>query len=206
MSPGGFPGTTSREGGAVRLDTTARPTIITLFGRPVWMLAAQLGLVISVVLGFGAIQPFKPNAFIGLLFCCVAAAVLFGTARQMDRIVLTGPVAAVVVWWVASYLWASNAYGWRRDTLLVVPLVMGLVVIVGLLPVDATFRGILAGCQVAMAWTIVFTITNPAWRWFTRTGTRAGPAGSSTRMRLRRSCCSRSSWRGRSRSIGGDGS
>jgi exopolysaccharide production protein ExoQ len=144
-----------------RVETAARPTLITLFRRPVWILAGQLGIVLSIVLGMGAFQPYPPTLFVALLLCCVVATVLFGPTRRINRIVVTAPVVALLMWWVASILWTANTFGWRRDTALFVPLAVGLVTIVGLLPMSAVVRGILAGCQVAIAWTVVFTLVNP---------------------------------------------
>jgi exopolysaccharide production protein ExoQ len=142
--------------------TSARPDIVTVFGRPAWIVAGQSAIVLFVVIGFHALQPVKPNVFVALLLLCLGATIGLGPSGRVRRIVLTAPVAALITWWMLSGAWTFNLPGFRRDTTLFIPMLVVIVAIVGLLPITDIYRGLLAGCQVAIAWTVIFTITNPA--------------------------------------------
>jgi exopolysaccharide production protein ExoQ len=142
--------------------TSARPDVVTVFGRPAWIVAGQSAIVLIVVLGFKAYQPVKPNLFVALLLMCLAMAIGLGPSGRAARIVLTAPVVALITWWMLSGTWTFNLAGFRRDTMLIVPLIVVTVAIAGLLPITDFYRGLLAGCQVAIAWTVIFTVTNPS--------------------------------------------
>ncbi|WP_420450777.1 O-antigen ligase family protein [Ilumatobacter sp.] len=141
--------------------TTMRPDLLTAFGRPVWILAGQVGIALVIVVGFGAYQPVKPNLQILLLFACLSTSIALAPSGLVERLMISLPVVAIFSWWAASGVWTYNVSGWRRNSELFLPTFAGLVVLVGLLPVRKVFDGMLFAVHVAIGWCVFFTLTNP---------------------------------------------
>jgi O-antigen ligase len=135
---------------------------IGLMRRPLWIVSGQLGVIIAVVLGFGARTGLKPKMVVLLLLVCLVGLIGFGPPGGARRIIVTAPVVAITAWWMFSYLWTTNVYGWWTDTQLGMPYVVALVVLVGVLPPDAFRRALVAACYVAIAYTVLELITHPA--------------------------------------------
>jgi O-antigen ligase len=135
---------------------------LSVLRRPLWIVSGQLSVVVAIVIGFGARGDMKPKIVIALLSCCLIGLVAFSPVGRVRRIVLTAPVVAVTTWWILSYLWTFNAFGWWTDTQLVIPYVITCVVAAALLPADALRRALVAACYVAIGLTIVELVLHPA--------------------------------------------
>jgi exopolysaccharide production protein ExoQ len=131
--------------------------------KPLWILAGQLGLVVAVFFGFGAAGDLAPSPRLWavMLLSCTIATIALGPVRRINTMVIGAPVLAVAGWWMASFLWSADDYGWRRDTQTFIPLLVGVVVIAGLLPTAAFQRGLVAGCYVAILYTLYRLVADP---------------------------------------------
>lgn len=127
---------------------------LTLWKQPLWLLSGQLGVILLVVLGFGAVGIIKPKLAALLLLVCVAGAIVLGPIGRLGKVVIAAPVASIVVWWTASFLWTFNVFGWWTSTQILVPLILSAVVFVGVLPQRALERALVLGCYVAIANTV----------------------------------------------------
>jgi O-antigen ligase len=132
--------------------------------RPLWIVSGQLGVILTVVLGFGVLQSLDvipPKLTALALFCCVAGMIALGPVRLINKVVVSAPLLAFVGWWMASFMWTHDTYGWWRDTQSMLPLVLGFAVFAGLLPSWA-FRGALvAACYLAVGYTVLQLGINP---------------------------------------------
>lgn len=132
-----------------------------LLQRPLWIVSGQLGVVLFVVLGFGVRGDFKPKLVILLLFAAMVGMIGFASAGRWKRIILSAPVVIFIGWWLLSYLWTWNTFGWWTDTQLVLPYVFAGVVLASMLP-HAEFRAALVvACYLAIAVTVLELITSP---------------------------------------------
>ena len=132
-----------------------------LLKRPLWILSGQVGVIVAVFIGFGARAGAKPKLTALLLLVCLLGLIGFGPLRRVNRIVISAPVVAITAWWMASYLWTFNTFGWWTDTQLVMPFVVACVVLVGLLPKEALRAALLAGCYLAIAYTVLEIAIHP---------------------------------------------
>ena len=139
----------------------ATDSATSLWNRPLWVLSGQLTVVFAVVIGFGSVGLVKPKLFVLLMLLSTAGLVLLGPVRNIEKVILPIPVVLYMGWWGASYLWTFNDWIFLRDTQLIFPLVAAMLVAVSLVPGRDLTRALLAGCYVAIAWTVVFTLLNP---------------------------------------------
>ena len=138
----------------------ARPSV-GLAQRPLWIVSGQLGVVIAVFVGFGARGELKPKLVVAMLLCCLVGLLGFGPPRHVSRIVVTAPVVAIAAWWMVSYLWTFNVFGWWTDTQRVMPFVVACVVFVGILPTPAFRAALVAGCYLAIAYSVFELLLHP---------------------------------------------
>jgi exopolysaccharide production protein ExoQ len=138
---------------------------------PLWIIAGQLGVVLALVGGFGAHHQISPRIFVFLVFVAVAGLVVTAPTRSIERVLVGVPVVLYVGWWSLSYLWTTSFGGFLRDSQVVLPTVLALVVIASLLPVGRFTQALVLGCQVIIAWTILFTLLNPELAMFHDDGT-----------------------------------
>lgn len=129
--------------------------------RPMWVLAAQAGVVLTVVLGAGALGPTRPKVVMLVLACCLVPTFALGPGRLANRIVVSAPLGGILVWWVASYLWTNNVFGWWTDTQVVLPLVLVLVVLVGVLPEREFRSALVVGSTILIGYTAFVVVTRP---------------------------------------------
>jgi O-antigen ligase len=131
------------------------PSPVGFLRRPLWIVSGQVGVIIAVFVGFGARGGMKPKALIALLLCCLVGLISFAPRGVVRRIILTAPVVAVAAWWMLSYVWTFNVFGWWTDTQGVMPYVVACVIFVSLLPAS-DFRGALvAACYIVIAYTLL---------------------------------------------------
>jgi O-antigen ligase len=147
---------------AERSDRSAQAGRSGLFHRPMWILAGQLGVVIAIVLGFGARASFRPKQVAVMLLFCLVAAVALAPERRLYRIVVTAPVVAILAWWIASYLWTFNLYGWWTDTQLSIPLVVTCIALASVLPTREFRAAVVVGCYVAIGYTVLELVVHHA--------------------------------------------
>lgn len=136
--------------------TEAAPTSVGSI--PLWILAGQMGLVVTFVLGFGAMDLGKPKIGLALLVLATAAMVVLGPIRNIERIVISMPALLYLTWWTASYLWTFNVWVWVRDTQSMLPFVACLTAIGTMLPYRDVRKGLVMACYAAIGWTIIYTL------------------------------------------------
>ncbi len=144
--------------GSPAVEAESRPA---LTQRPIWILSGQLGVLVAVVMGFGALGPAKPKLLVLLLLVCVGGLVMLGPAKRIGRIIVAAPTVAIVTWWIASYFWTFNIYGWRSETQNLVPLIVAFVVLVSLLPGRYFQSALAAGCYAGIGYTVLQLIVHP---------------------------------------------
>lgn len=146
---------------AVRDVASAATDPVGILRRPMWILAAQAGVIATVVIGAGTLGTQRPKVVTLVLLACLVPTLALGPTRLINRVVVSAPLAGFLTWWVASYLWTNNVYGWWTDTQITLPLVLTLVVLVGVLP-DHEFRSALVvGCYIAIAYTVLMIAVHP---------------------------------------------
>lgn len=128
---------------------------------PLWVVCGQLGVILAITLGFGAIELTRPKVLIAAMFVTTAGMLLLGPPRNIERVVVTVPVVLYLGWWAVSYLWSYNVWIFVRDTQFMLPVAAAMVVIVSLLPHRDLSRAIVTACYVAIAWTLVQLVLNP---------------------------------------------
>lgn len=147
-----------RAGTPTPSGSSPSPETTTLWSMPLWILAGQSVLVLAIVLGFGAYPEIKPNLLVALIVAGTGCMVLLGPVRQVQRIVISFPVLIYLTWWMFSYFWTYNDWVFISDTQWTLPLVVSLTAVVTLLPYRAVTRGLVLGCQTAIAYTLVYTV------------------------------------------------
>lgn len=133
-----------------------------LLQRPLWILVGQMGVVFAVFVGFGAAGVLRPKIVIAALTCLLVGTIALGPVRRVNQLVVTAPVVAITFWWLASYLWTFNVFGWWTDTQQNLPYVIACVVLIGLLPNESFRAALVAGCYLAIAYTVFQLLIHPA--------------------------------------------
>ena len=152
----------TRDVGPAELQPTAAESQpVGLMRRPLWVVSGQLGVIVAVVIGFGARSGLKPKMLIVLLVACLIGLIGFGPPGRGKRIIVTAPALLITAWWLLSYLWTSNVFGWWTDTQLVVPYVVACVVFAGLLPRRDLRSALVAACYVAIGYTLLELMIHP---------------------------------------------
>lgn len=128
---------------------------------PAWILAGQFGVVFAVVWGFGARAGLPPKAVILVLAMSCAAAIVLAPIHRWRRIVVSVPLAALLGWWFASYLWTTNTFGWWADSEKALPYVVAMVVLAGILPARAFTTAIAVACYAAIALVVLELVIRP---------------------------------------------
>lgn len=129
--------------------------------QPLWVVAAQCGVFFSIFLGFGAAGLLRPKLVILLAGMCLVAAIALGPVRRSSRIVVTGPVVAIVGWWMSSYLWTVNVYGWWTDTQKTMPTLAICVALAGILSPRQLRDALVASCYVTIGYTVLQIVVYP---------------------------------------------
>jgi len=143
-------------------DAHVAGDLLLLRGRPVWVLAGQAAIAISVIISFGALGDFRPKLLSLMLIACAAGTVFLGPSGGLGRILVSAPVVMVVAWWLMSYSWTFNIYGWTRQTEAEIPLIATLVVVMSLIPIQSIEQALVNSCHAAIAWTVLYIGMHPS--------------------------------------------
>ncbi len=144
--------------GAARPDLDQR-SIGTM---PLWIVAGQLGTIVTILLGFNAagfyLTPTIEGALMGM---AVLATVLLGPVNRLSHVVVTLPTLLFLTWWLASYLWTFQPATFMSDAFLMFPMIVALVVFATFLPYRRFVGALVAACQVTIAWAFAYTLAFP---------------------------------------------
>lgn len=151
------------------MTTTVHPTrsrpatsrLFTLYGYPLWVLCGQLGLFVSIFIGYGAYDPFPDKLEVLLVLMFTTGVVLFGPAGHISRAIISLPIVAIAAWWLFSYMWTFNKFGWQRETQIQIPYIVAMVTMMALLPRSAIEKAILNSCYAVIGWTVLYIVTHP---------------------------------------------
>ena len=130
-------------------------------GTQVWIVLGQVGVIAAVTLGFGAIELTRPKLLVLIMFVMTAGALLLGPARNIERVIITIPTVLYLGWWAVSYLWTYNPWIYMRETQVVLPLAVAMVVLASLLPFRDFTRALVTACYVAIGWSVLALVLNP---------------------------------------------
>lgn len=153
--------TTTFEDGVATAAAPLPSAMWLLWGRPLWILIAQSGMALTIVLGFGAYQPVKPKVLLLLVLMTMAGTIVLGPIGNWRKIVLSTPPIFVIFWWTSSFLWTWNPFGYERETQIQVPLMLGAILVATLLDREQFAKSLLAGCYLSIIWTVVYTGLHP---------------------------------------------
>ncbi len=144
-----------------RTVAVGRDARVPFVQRPLGELFGQLGVIVVVFIGTGAFGSVRPQLLIAELFCIVVAAIMLSPIGVVGRIRVSAPLAALIVWWLASYFWTANVYGWWTDTQLDIPSILTLVALTAIISRTAFFEALVAGCYLILGYTLLRLLVSP---------------------------------------------
>ncbi len=137
--------------------------LLSIQGHELWILCGQAVLGLCIVVGFDGVSSVAvtPKVFALPLILGAAGVVLLGPKGVMGRLIVSAPVVAVIAWWLMSYSWTYNVFGWTRETTAEIPLIIGVLVAMSLIPIRSIEQAFVYSCHFVIAWTVFWVLSHP---------------------------------------------
>ncbi len=130
-------------------------------GTQVWVLLAQIALVMYVFVDFGTMRFINPKPQFGLNLMLIGGMVLLATRGTFRSVRVRASVGLFIAYWCFTFFWTPLVGSWINSTITQLTSMVVVTMVVSVLPLDK-LRAIVLGTLYAMVvWTFVYTAMNP---------------------------------------------